>query len=217
MAKNAPSPGTVTTSREGIRLITVTICEPIATTREFLNKQCQASPGVRVTGLLSQSSQVMKHIRQSSVDVLLVSARVQDPDVVDVVFQVAELVRPPACFVIAEPASAPEAAAATEAGASGFIPPDISTSELATVLALHSPVQVSTPEPELRPGNFNLTTREQQVLYGMSLGKSNSQIAAELGITEDTIKTHAKRLFLKLKVTDRAAAVATGFRWGILS
>ena len=62
-----------------------------------------------------------------------------------------------------------------------------------------------------------LSVREMQVLTGMSQGKSNAQIGRELYLSEDTIKTHARRLFRKLGAKDRAEAVATGFRRGIMS
>jgi len=62
-----------------------------------------------------------------------------------------------------------------------------------------------------------LSMREMQVLTGMSQGKSNAQIGRELYLSEDTIKTHARRLFRKLAVKDRAEAVATGFRRGLMS
>ena len=61
-----------------------------------------------------------------------------------------------------------------------------------------------------------LTEREQQVLDGMSRGKSNAEIGRELYLSEDTVKTHARRLFRKLAAADRAQAVALGFRWGFL-
>ncbi len=61
-----------------------------------------------------------------------------------------------------------------------------------------------------------LTERELQVLTGMSQGKSNGQIGRELYLSEDTIKTHARRLFRKLGAKDRAEAVATGFRRGMM-
>ena len=55
-----------------------------------------------------------------------------------------------------------------------------------------------------------LSMREMQVLTGMSQGKSNAQIGRELYLSEDTIKTHARRLFRKLGAKDRAEAVADG-------
>ena len=61
-----------------------------------------------------------------------------------------------------------------------------------------------------------MTEREQQVLDGMSRGKSNAEIGRELYLSEDTVKTHARRLFRKVNAADRAQAVALGFRWGFL-
>jgi DNA-binding NarL/FixJ family response regulator len=55
------------------------------------------------------------------------------------------------------------------------------------------------------------------VLTGMSQGKSNGRIGKDLYLSEDTIKTHARRLFRKLGVNDRAQAVALGFRRGLVS
>jgi len=61
-----------------------------------------------------------------------------------------------------------------------------------------------------------LTERGLQVLHGMSQGRSNAEIGRELYLSEDTIKTHARRLFRKMGVNDRAQAVASGFRWGLV-
>jgi DNA-binding NarL/FixJ family response regulator len=61
-----------------------------------------------------------------------------------------------------------------------------------------------------------ISRREHQILVAMSRGNSNGEIAAELSVAEDTIKTHARRLYAKLEVNDRAAAVAAGFRRRLL-
>ena len=63
---------------------------------------------------------------------------------------------------------------------------------------------------------MRLTARELQVLVGMTEGKSNGEIGRELFLSEDTVKTHARRLFKKLGASDRAHAVALGFRWGLV-
>lgn len=62
-----------------------------------------------------------------------------------------------------------------------------------------------------------LTERELQVLRGMADGKSNAEIGRDLFVSEDTVKTHARRLFRKLGARDRAHAVAAGFRTGLVS
>ena len=61
------------------------------------------------------------------------------------------------------------------------------------------------------------TERELQILRGMSEGHSNGEIGRELFLSEDTVKTHARRLFQKLGARDRAHAVAAAFRAGLVS
>jgi DNA-binding NarL/FixJ family response regulator len=85
----------------------------------------------------------------------------------------------------------------------------------ASPLAAAAPTTVRSTVPETP--QVNLSAREMQVLTGMSQGKSNAQIGRELYLSEDTIKTHARRLFRKLGAKDRAEAVATGFRRGMMT
>lgn len=66
------------------------------------------------------------------------------------------------------------------------------------------------------PAEIVLTKREIEVLVGMSNGRSNAQIGAQLFLSEDTVKTHARRLFRKLGAADRAQAVAIGLRRGLI-
>ncbi|GAA4688588.1 helix-turn-helix transcriptional regulator [Phytohabitans rumicis] len=71
--------------------------------------------------------------------------------------------------------------------------------------------------PEVVARRMSLTERELQVLRGMADGKSNAEIGRELFVSEDTVKTHARRLFRKLGARDRAHAVAAGFRAGLVA
>jgi len=75
---------------------------------------------------------------------------------------------------------------------------------------------VAEPSTSRRPAAGELTRRELEVLSGMSHGRSNAQIGAELFLSEDTVKTHARRLFRKLGAADRAQAVAIGLRSGLI-
>lgn len=81
------------------------------------------------------------------------------------------------------------------------------------------PQQRTDLNPARGRGNkrLTLTERELQVLHGMADGKSNAEIGRDLYVSEDTVKTHARRLFRKLGARDRAHAVASGFRAGLLS
>lgn len=70
--------------------------------------------------------------------------------------------------------------------------------------------------PPSAVGGIALTAREHQVLAGMSQGMTNNEIGALLFVSEDTVKSHAHRLFRKLGARDRAHAVAVGFRRGLV-
>lgn len=62
----------------------------------------------------------------------------------------------------------------------------------------------------------SLTLREYQVVNLMAGGNTNAEIGAVLGVGEMTIKTHARRLYRKLGVGDRAHAVITALRLGLI-
>ncbi len=80
------------------------------------------------------------------------------------------------------------------------------------------PIVASRLGPLARPArSVTLTERELQVLRGMADGQSNAEIGRDLFVSEDTVKTHARRLFRKLGARDRAHAVAAGFRAGLVS
>jgi DNA-binding CsgD family transcriptional regulator len=61
-----------------------------------------------------------------------------------------------------------------------------------------------------------LSNREHEILALLADGLINKQIAARLGISTNTVKTHLELLFDKLGVATRAEAVATGVRRGLL-
>ena len=111
---------------------------------------------------------------------------------------------------------------ALQAGARGVLPKDVDAGGLAEAVRvvltggdLLSPTQRRAVEAE-RP-RLSLSPRELQVLQGMSEGRSNAEIGRELWVSEDTVKVHAKKLFAKTGVHDRAAAVAWAFRNDILA
>jgi len=67
-----------------------------------------------------------------------------------------------------------------------------------------------------RAAQPSLTPREVQVLQLVSQGKRNKEIAAILGLSEDTVPVHVKNIFAKLKVNERTAAVNVALRRGII-
>jgi DNA-binding NarL/FixJ family response regulator len=114
------------------------------------------------------------------------------------------------------PAATPAATTGLMAGAPVSAPPAAAHGRPTATLVEHDllvPAQRGDATPEAPP----LTERELQVLRGMADGRSNAEIGKELYVSEDTVKTHARRLFRKLGARDRAHAVAAGFRAGLVS
>ena len=116
---------------------------------------------------------------------------------------------------------------ALEVGASGYLSKDARRAEIVdAVLSVAQGRTVVPPElagslaQEIRlraqPAGPVLSEREMQVLRGFARGLSIPQLAKELYIGASTVKTHTQRLYEKLGVSDRAAAVAEGMRRGLL-
>lgn len=69
---------------------------------------------------------------------------------------------------------------------------------------------------EFWPGaHLGLTQRESEVLSLLVAGYSNKAVAAELVVSEDTVKTHIRGLYRKLSVSDRGGAVSVALREGL--
>ena len=105
-----------------------------------------------------------------------------------------------------------------EVVAVGATPSDVTSS--ADVLLVARDVEESLPSArdERVSGSIgaSLTNREREILALLADGLGNKQIAARLGISTNTVKTHLELLFEKIGVSSRAEAVATGVRRGLL-
>ena len=110
---------------------------------------------------------------------------------------------------------------ALEAGAQGYLikgmPHDALVKALYRVHAGHKylPRVVSEALSSRMPGS-HLSQREQEVLQLMFAGKSNREIAEELGIKEATVKSHVSVILMRLNVSDRTQAVVEGLKRGLV-
>ncbi len=114
---------------------------------------------------------------------------------------------------------------AIEAGATGYLLKDAPSDDLIdavrraaageTVLA--PPVAKRLVERVRDPQAGALSLREIEVLRGVASGNTNAAIAAQLHISQATVKTHLLHIYDKLGVSDRAAAVAVAYENGVLS
>ncbi|MBL9153416.1 MAG: response regulator transcription factor [Verrucomicrobiales bacterium] len=114
-----------------------------------------------------------------------------------------------------------EIQAALEAGALGYLQKSASREDL--IAALRT---VAAGQRYLPPGlaehlaglqlGPTITLREREILALVARGRANKEIAAALGIAEDTVKRHISNIFDKLEVNDRAQATAEAIRRGIV-
>jgi two-component system nitrate/nitrite response regulator NarL len=112
-------------------------------------------------------------------------------------------------------------------GAAGFLPKESTRSEIVTAVLncakgrdILSAGLAAGLAQEIRrraePSAPALSPREREVLHRIARGNSIPAIAAELYLAPSTVKTHVQRLYEKLGVSDRAAAVAEAMRRGLL-
>ena len=113
---------------------------------------------------------------------------------------------------------------AVEAGATGYLLKDTPRLELAAAIraaargetVLAPPVAARLVNRLRTPTREQLTPREAEVLAAVARGLSNAEVGRALFIGEATVKTHLLRIFAKLGVDDRTAAVTLAYERGIL-
>jgi DNA-binding NarL/FixJ family response regulator len=122
---------------------------------------------------------------------------------------------------------------ALRAGASGFLLKDVVPEDLVAAVrvvaagdALIAPAITkrlieqfarAAPPATPPPGLDELTPREAEVLTLVARGLSNAEIAAELVLSQATVKTHVKRVLSKLRARDRAQAVVLAYEAGLVA
>ena len=120
---------------------------------------------------------------------------------------------------------------ALRAGASGFLLKDAPEERLVTAIrvvadggSLFAPSvtrrlveEFARRAPAAVPAALgDLTARELEVLTLMARGLTNGEIAREIYVTENTVKTHVARVLMKLNLRDRVQAVVTAYESGLL-
>lgn len=114
-----------------------------------------------------------------------------------------------------------EILSALRAGALGYLQKSSSRDDLLQAIRTVAEGGQSLPpeiaqrlkERQLEP---EITPREREILALITRGNANKEIAANLGISEDTVKQHVSRILAKLKVNDRAQATAEAIRRGLV-
>lgn len=111
---------------------------------------------------------------------------------------------------------------ALRAGALGYLQKSASRPELIAAIREVAAGRESLPAEMAarlldRSARAEVTPRELEILTLITRGRANKEIAADLGIAEDTVKQHVSRILQKLGVNDRAQATAEAIRLGLVS
>lgn len=210
-------------------MTTVLICDDHRIVREGLRQFVEAVPGVDRVVTAASGEEALARYGTEMPDLVLMDVQMPGVGGLEATRQLC-LSHPDARIImLTAQDDRDNVAAAVANGARGYLLKDVSHEELcaAVVTALtggdlfEPSVRRALVErqatKEAATAATALTERELQVLRGMSQGMSNAEIGRHLFLSEDTVKTHARRLFRKLGVGDRAQAVALGFRQGFVS
>jgi DNA-binding NarL/FixJ family response regulator len=142
---------------------------------------------------------------------------------VDATRRIRALEAPPYVLVLTNYDSDADILGAVEAGASGYLLKDAPPHELTAAVraaaageSALAPVIASRLLDRMRAPRVSLSSREIEVLELVAAGRSNSEVADQLFVSETTVKSHLAHIFSKLDVTSRTAAVSAARQRGIL-
>jgi DNA-binding NarL/FixJ family response regulator len=203
--------------------------------RSGLRRILRRRDGFEIAVECADGAEVPDALSEHDVDVVVMDLRMKGIDGIEATRRLRADTEAPPVLVLTTFDDDEMLSGALRAGAAGFILKDSSAEDLiravrtvaegsswldpavtARVLSRYreSPgvAAASTPSEDVTP----LTTREQEVLHAIGCGLSNTEIAEALFISELTVKSHIGRVFVKLGLRDRAAAVVYAFDHGIV-
>ncbi len=200
---------------------TVLVCDDSGTVRESLKRAISPVPGVTRVITASSGEECLARWPVERPSVVLMDVRMPGLGGVESTRQLVERHPEANVIMLVGPEDGDGVTRAVSGGARGYVAKDAAREELSAAV-LHVITEGRRPQGPTPTGTApatkapELTEREVQVLTGMSRGRSNAEIGRELFLSEDTVKTHARRLFRKLGAADRAQAVALGYRAGLV-
>lgn len=213
----------------GLILIKVAIIEDHSLVLESLKKLLATIEDIEVVGVATDGSSGLEIVDKQKPDVLVLDVRLPDVPASKVISSIRNTSPDTRVLCLSSFDSIYEISEVLFEGASGYLLKQASADEfISAIRSVNNNGMVLDPNitrklmdyKQLDDGNDRdaapLTKREKEILELISKGLSNKQIATNLSISEDTVKTHISRMFSKLDVHNRVEAVASGIRLGIL-
>ena len=195
--------------------------------RDGISRGLAQSGRIRVVAEAENGRDTLEAIRRERVDVAVVDYQMADIDGIGVVHAVVRDRLPTRVLLLSAHTEGAIVFQALQEGAAGYLSKEARRSEIVDAV-LRVARGLTVVPAELADGVAGeirlraqataavLSERERQVLHGFARGLSIPQVAAELFIEASTVKTHTQRLYEKLGVAERAAAVAVAMRQGLL-
>ncbi|MEE6136913.1 response regulator transcription factor [Mycobacterium sp. 050128] len=196
--------------------------------REGVVRALALSGEVNVVGEADDGTRALELIKEHRPDVALLDFRMPGMDGAQVAAAVRSNDLPTRVLLLSAHDEAAIVYQALQQGAAGFLLKDSTRSEIVkAVLDCANGNDVVAPSlagglaaqirQRAEPSAPVLSAREREVLNRIARGQSIPAIAGELFVAPSTVKTHVQRLYEKLGVSDRAAAVAEAMRQGLLN
>ncbi|TXL60605.1 response regulator transcription factor [Aeromicrobium terrae] len=201
--------------------------------RSGLRRILRRRDGFEIVAECGDGDEVPAALAEQPVDVVVMDLRMKRVDGIEATRRLRDDEEAPPVLVLTTFDSDEMLSGALRAGANGFILKDSSAEDLiravrtvadgdswldpavtARVLTRYRDSGEATPLASEH--EEVLTSREQEVLHAIGCGLSNQEIAQALFISEVTVKSHIGRVFVKLGLRDRAAAVVYAFDHGIV-
>jgi DNA-binding NarL/FixJ family response regulator len=193
--------------------------------REGLRGMLEADPGITVVGEAASGDEAVARARELGPDVILMDLRMPNGDGVSATSRILANRPESRVIVLTTYETDQDIVRAVEAGAAGYLLKDTSRADLlAAIVSAARGETVLSPSVATRlvtrmraPATESLSPREVEVLSLVARGLTNGEIGKALFISETTVKTHLLRVFGKLGVSDRTAAVTTALDRGLLT
>lgn len=200
--------------------------------RAGLRELLANDPSIEIAGEASTGRQAVEHAPRLAPDVVLMDVRMPDLDGIAATRELARVVPASRVLILTTFEQDDYIFPSLRAGASGFLlkrtRPEELIAAVHTIAAGDSLLSPSVtrrvidrmaqqPVPDLAANTklSTLTPRERTVLELVARGLSNVEIAAALTVEESTVRTHVKRILMKLDLRDRVQAVIFAYEAGI--
>ncbi len=201
--------------------IRILIVENQTLTRVGIKTILSEQSDLEIVGEAKTGAEGFELFRELKPDVTILSLRLPDTCAIDILEDYYNENGRAKILILAEHAGDAEISRSLKKGASGYVCKDISESELIRAIRAvnaggkYIPAEIAGILSE-NYGQEELTPAERKILQMIVGGNSNKEIAFDLNVSENTVKTHVKNVFEKLGVSDRTSAATLAIKRGLV-